>query len=50
MAGILSEAKTAYSSRVTEFTSGFLVWVRGAHLCSFLCCPMISFYVLSSVL
>jgi hypothetical protein len=50
MAGILSEATTAYPSRVTEFTSGCLVWVRGAHLFSFLCCPIISFYVLSSVL
>ena len=38
-----------FPSRAPELTPGFW-WVRVAHLFSFLCCPIMCLYVLSSVL
>jgi len=54
MEGVLKEAGTAYLLRVHEFTPLFCFFlfdgVRVAHLFSFLCCPIMCLYVLSSLL
>ena len=50
MGGVLSEAGTAYSSRAPEFTPSFLVGSVLLIFFSFLCCPIMCLYVLSSVL
>jgi hypothetical protein len=49
-AGVLLEAGTDYPSRTHEFAPGFFGGVRVAHLFSFLCCPIMCRYFLSSVL
>jgi len=47
--GVLLEAGTAYPSRTHEFAPGFFGGVLVAHDFSFLCCPIMCRYVLSSI-
>ena len=50
MAGFSSVAGSAYPSRAPKFKSWFFGGVHVAHIFSFLWCPIVCLYVLSSVL